>query len=1053
MTKTAGELGSGFAAFPATIADRYRLERELGRGSAAIVWLAHDMVEDHNVAVKVLRPEVAHTIASSRFLEEIRIDTELAHPHLLPVLGTGEFDGLLYYVTPHIAGGSLRARMDRERQMPVEFSLAIVSDVADALEYAHRHGVIHRDVKPENILIEGDHAFVADFGIARALTRALDERITSTGMSVGTPAYMSPEQAAGNRDLDERTDIYSLGCVLYEMLAGVAPFVGPSPESVIAQRFVHAPHALRVYRATVSVEVERAVACAMALVPADRFRTMGEFVKALNGRDVVTTQATASPRRWRRRETMITGGVLAALVGAAAISRAVWPAGDSVAADTTRYVIAAVRVDGGGGPGAAGLARRKLADALRRWRDIDVVETSDGVIDEAGLSSKTVASMASRVGAGRVVTASLGEVGDSVELRASLRDAKGSILRERAMRASARDSAKVSRLYSDVGAALLGEWDGGNALARSGIGTERVSAWRAYTRGRDALSRWDLATAIRGLRVAVAEDAQFADAQLWLAQAQAWAQPEHPEQWRGDALRAASLSASLPTRDSLLASGVANLAAGDFPKACEAYHRAIAIAPRDEFGWFGMGQCQKMDAAVVRDARSPSGWRFRTSYQSAAAAYDSAIARANGAPAFAFAQFRRLLVAESFAIREGRLASSDTDRFLAHPSLDADTLAFVPYPAASVSSSVPRTLPATFALALSRNADRLDQRFQEWVRRAPHNPDALEALAYAQEVRGEYDPRRVGALAALETLRSAVRASGQSTQRIRLSASIVRVLLKGEQYANAHAVSDSLLAANAEPSVEQADYLAGVAALVGEVARTEALSAIAASAPGALSATPHPPAVANAVARITADAALGVCDARLGAMVKSADETIDRYVAPDRRATVRSALLARPLSLAVPCLGPSLVERLPPSTDRLGLMQRALWRGDRAAVRAQFDTLSRMRRVDRAGDITLDATFQEAWLLLAIHDSSAAQRHLCAPLSALPTLGTRLLRDVPQAAAVGRTLSLCAQIAARRGDSIAARRWAQAATLLWASADGPMKAQLDELHPLTAATH
>jgi hypothetical protein len=168
---------------------------------------------------------------------------------------------------------------------------------------------------------------------------------------------------------------------------------------------------------------------------------------------------------------------------------------------------------------------------------------------------------------------------------------------------------------------------------------------------------------------------------------------------------------------------------------------------------------------------------------------------------------------------------------------------------------------------------------------------------------------------------------------------------------------------------------------------------------------------------------------------------------------VRSALLARALNLAVPCLGPTLVERLPRGSDRLGLMQRALGRGDRAAVRAHFDTLSRMRRVDRVGDITLDATFQEAWLLLAIHDSSAAQRHLCAPLSALPTLGTRLLRDVPQAAAVGRTLSLCAQIAAWRGDSIAARRWAQAATLLWATADAPMKAQLDELHPLTAATH
>jgi serine/threonine-protein kinase len=210
------------------LADRYRIERELGRGGMATVYLAEDL---KRVAIKVLDPEVAAAIGPERFLGEIATVARLTHPHILPMHDSGIADGLLYYVMPYVEGESLRDRLAREKQLPLEDALRIAREVADALSYAHSRGLIHRDIKPENILLQEGHAVVADFGIARTAAAAGGEKLTATGIAVGTPAYMSPEQAAGGRDLDGRSDLYSLGCALYEMLAGVPPFAGATAES------------------------------------------------------------------------------------------------------------------------------------------------------------------------------------------------------------------------------------------------------------------------------------------------------------------------------------------------------------------------------------------------------------------------------------------------------------------------------------------------------------------------------------------------------------------------------------------------------------------------------------------------------------------------------------------------------------------------------------------------------------------------------------------------------------------------------------------------------
>jgi serine/threonine-protein kinase len=266
------------------LAGRYHLERELGEGGMAVVFLAQDLRHDRKVALKVLRPDLSAAIGPERFLREIKLAAGLTHPHILPVYDSGRVPttagdgGLLFYVMPNMEGRSLRERLQRERQLPLADALAITREVASALDYAHRHQVVHRDIKPENILLHEGSAMVADFGIGKALSA--DGSLTQTGMVVGTPTYMSPEQASGDTDLDGRTDLYSLGCVLYEMLTGEPPFSGATPQAIIAKRFLSPVPQVRVTR-DVPQAVDEALTRALARSPADRFPTAARFLEAL----------------------------------------------------------------------------------------------------------------------------------------------------------------------------------------------------------------------------------------------------------------------------------------------------------------------------------------------------------------------------------------------------------------------------------------------------------------------------------------------------------------------------------------------------------------------------------------------------------------------------------------------------------------------------------------------------------------------------------------------------------------------------------------------------
>ena len=312
------------ARLAAALADRYRIEREIGAGGMATVYLAHDVRHDRKVALKVLRPELAAVIGADRFLAEIHTTAALQHPHILPLFDSGQVNGFLFYVMPYVEGESLRDRLKREHQLPVDDAVRIGKEVLSALDYAHRHGVIHRDIKPENILLHDGQAQVADFGIALAVSQAGGNRMTETGLSLGTPGYMSPEQATGERTLDARSDVYSVACLIYEMLTGAPPHTGATMQAVIAAVVTKDPERLSAQRKMVPPQLEAAVHKALAKLPADRFATAEAFSRALS--EPISAQAAAMmtagfapmPEGRQRRVTYALAGAVVALAALAA---------------------------------------------------------------------------------------------------------------------------------------------------------------------------------------------------------------------------------------------------------------------------------------------------------------------------------------------------------------------------------------------------------------------------------------------------------------------------------------------------------------------------------------------------------------------------------------------------------------------------------------------------------------------------------------------------------------------------------------------------------------
>jgi TolB-like protein len=414
------------------LSGRYDVERELGTGGMGAVFLARDVKHDRRVAIKVFHPELAASLGAERFLHEISVTAGLAHPHILPLYDSGEVSGLLYYVMPYVEGESLRDRLSREQMLPIEEAVRIAAEVAEALDYAHQHGIVHRDIKPANIQLSGGHAVVADFGISRALDAAGGTRLTQSGMAVGTPAYMSPEQANGVDALDGRSDIYSLGCVLYEMLVGSAPFSGLTPQALLARHTLDQVSRPSIVRPTVPVDLEEIVLQALAKLPVDRFRTAGELAEALStviSGTVPAFRRTGPVRRVRSpRRGALTAGIAAmAVLAALLLVRPFVPRltrAEPTLGELDRHRIAVLYFQDRSPDRSLGYLTdgltESLIDRLALVRGLDVV-SSNGVARYRG-AEVARDSIARALRVGTLVEGSVEEVGSRVRVTARLVD-------------------------------------------------------------------------------------------------------------------------------------------------------------------------------------------------------------------------------------------------------------------------------------------------------------------------------------------------------------------------------------------------------------------------------------------------------------------------------------------------------------------------------------------------------------------------------------------------------------------------------------------------------
>jgi len=521
--------------------DRYLLERELGRGAMATVYLALDLKHHRKVAIKVLQPELAEILGAERFLREIEIAARLDHPHILPLYDSGDAGGNLFYVMPSVEGESLRDRLEREKQLPLEDALQIAREVADALAYAHRQNVIHRDIKPENIMLSGGHARVTDFGIARAVSAAGDQRLTRTGLSIGTPLYMSPEQAAGASEVDGRSDLYSLGCVLYEMLAGHPPFTG-SAESIVRQHVLAEPLAITSIRPAVPPQVAAALARALAKTPADRFSPVGNFAEALRPVSVgpAATPPIAAPPTvaitstvQRRRRSIYAGVAVLLLLGTLGAARLMhlgpWSTLVSRGMIANRERVILADFENRTSDSTAGATVTELMRiGLSRSKTVSMVDPGQvGRILEMmsrdpakGLPASAALEAAERDGIRSVITGEVVSTGNRIALTARLVSVGGALLAAESETAASADelTAAVDRLSGRLREKF------GETMSRAEaaqpldkVTTGSIKALRVFSQGLQAYNQGDQSRAVQLIEQAIVDDTTFAMAYRKLA--------------------------------------------------------------------------------------------------------------------------------------------------------------------------------------------------------------------------------------------------------------------------------------------------------------------------------------------------------------------------------------------------------------------------------------------------------------------------------------------------------------------------------------------------------
>jgi tRNA A-37 threonylcarbamoyl transferase component Bud32/tetratricopeptide (TPR) repeat protein len=1031
-------------------AGRYQVEGEIGRGGSARVFAALDLKHDRRVAIKILRADVAESIGSERFLREIRVDAALQHPHILPLFDSGEVLGCPFFVMPLVEGLTLRALLEQKGTLPVRDAARVALQVSDALGYAHAKGFVHRDVKPENILLTGSHALLADFGIARALRSATNERVTGTGIALGTVAYMSPEQRSGDEMLDGRSDQFSLACVMYEMLVGRAPYTGGDSGSRVASSRTSGFTPAKVFRADVPAGLDATLTRALDFDPDKRFPSMGAFSDALSthapesgSREVVAAGGPA--RRWAR----LAGAGLAV----AALAGVVFYSNRQPRLDESAIVVLPLAHEGD----SAGMildgddCSRLLRDAVARWtglRQIDDMRLRDSRRRRGRPETTAQAmAMARDLGAGLAVWGVVepavvpGDGARSISL--DVYDVATGKSRGNPVRGRIDPAADLLLLFQTLVDSLLTRTAGGRPDGGLG-GTRDLGALRSYVEGHRALDAWNLDGARAAFRASIDRDGRFSLAHFWLAQVTSWIPGATEADWSASASRAIQLGQGLTPRNLALAEALVSLAARRYQTACETYRDLIRRDRQDFSAWFGLGECLTADQGVLPDSSPRSGWRFRTSIHEAVNAYESALALVPTFPN-AFGQqstvrLSRWLFADNDRIRAG-IHSPDSGVFYSWPELSSDTLAFVPVEAIRFLEDSAGVRPASKTMAIQRNRDRLLDVLGRWVRGDSANSLAYESLALARESNGELEVlRRSDDAVRLNGVEAIGRARRSATgeDAIRLAAIDARIALKLDHFERARSLADSLLKSVTSGRPTTARWMHGLSMLVGDIPSairwgrsSDFFDHSDPRRPDRQMPVGAPSAGADAM---TWAASGGPPDSVLAAV-----ERVEAAIRGDPASPlseVRQAYTEWPLTLIWPHRTPVVSNATPniPSNAHL-LAQQALARGDRAEARRQLESVDAYAAAEGDGSVAFDAAELGARMWLALGDSSAAERVLDRTLGGRQRSGRALIASPSETAGFVRSMILRAVLADRRGDSRSAQLWATRAWSLWRTAD------------------
>ncbi len=1016
---------------PFLLVDRYDVTEEIGRGGHAVVYRAVDRVLGREVAVKLLRDDALSRDTLARFLQEVRVTAQLEHAHILHVYDTGSYEGHPYIVMELALGRTLADRLEREGQLPIADALLIIRDIGLALAHAHARGVVHRDVKPENILLGTAGAILADFGIARVTSNDIAHKLTDTGMAVGTLLYMSPEQLCAEPHIDGRSDQYSLACMLYEMLAGVRPHIAATPEGLRLLRMTNRHLPVSAHRPAVAEYVSQALQTALQSMAADRFRTVEDFLTALGlstsseysvsvsgAMPVADTRRSGTPialswsassvssARWTRARV-----VLLACIATAAVAGITYFA-NSTDSKTTRISASktemlAVSLSASGDTSArAGRLQQALRSELLAWPAIRL--TSGGARAQIGLQ----------------IASSLEALGDSSRLLLEVRDADSLGTRHYELIAPTSRFDSASAVAGAVAALVRQALGGVSSQVAPGVEMlpdRSLSALHSYVDGFTLLRSGELAQAAERFRTARDSSPRFALAGFWAAQSGAWATPNDVAAWRGD-IDAAVRANALRGTDSLLAAALQQHAAMDFVPACAAYRSATVSDPASFVAWYGLGTCLRLDSAVIR---TPAGLRFRSSHWEALKAYQRAVDLAPSSEWLAalFGPVLRTTYAQNGRMRAGLNADNLAVEYRALPALVADTLAFFPLPKAAVLSSAPGSVPTEWLGALRRARATLMDISSRWVTRFPSSADAWMERATSLEISGRIE-RGSSSPSADDALDRVLDTKASSALRSRVAVARARLAVRRSEIDEALKTSQiAIRNAVVLPKREQS-IIAALAAFAGDTVHATQFSRNLIEEYESL-----PLVLADLLHSLESAAVQGACE-NISEQFALVESHFRNTFAPAELDSLRGRWLRRAYRSAVPCLGVKSNGGFSPEIP-LDFIYAALARGDRKTAL----TIIRDMQVSRAGAslsaLSWDYLYAESWALAQAGDTAQARTQLTGALEGLASMSMYTFDLVPQAAGLRRSILLLRDISPTVGTiSAAEKKWVQRANAL-----------------------